>query len=61
MKTSIRFGIRLGWPIVNVATFVTKVNNDQLQQFLDAVETVRMILSLSGSQEIADRIVFEIR
>ena len=61
MKTSIRFGVRLGWPFVNAATFVTKVNSSQLSQFGDAVETLKAILVMSGSGEIADRLVFEVR
>jgi hypothetical protein len=61
MKVSIRFGLRLGWPFVNAATFVTKINKDQFLKFEDAVTTIRQILHMSGSSDVADRIIFEER
>lgn len=61
MKQSIRFGIRLGWPIVNAATFVTKINANDYMKFGEAVNTIKTMLTAAGSKDIADRIVFEAR
>lgn len=61
MKVSIRFGMRLGWPITNAATFVTKINEEDFNKFYEAVESIRIMLRMAGSVDIAERLIFERR
>lgn len=54
---SIRFGIRLSWPITNAATFVTRIKPEHFTKAQDAVATLRLILPA----DIAGRLILEER
>ena len=60
-KVSVRFGIRLSWPIANAAIFVIKLTSVEADRLIGAVRDLRSILRLSGNEKIADAIVCEKR
>lgn len=59
MRTRVRFGIRLSWPITNAATFVFYVGSAHAEMLSQAVAGLVTALIASGKQDIASRIVFE--
>ena len=59
MKVRCRFGLRLGWPITNAATFVIYVPEDRVNQFDEIVSALRGVLVQSGRTDIAARVIFE--
>lgn len=59
MKVRLRFGIKLGWPIANAATFVVRVDNRQADQIAQAVGIIQAALSVAGYGDVAARLICE--
>jgi hypothetical protein len=56
----VRFGIRLGWPIQNAATFVIVCGPDRAEELVKTVEQLRVVLSLVMRGDIAERLFCEL-
>jgi len=59
VKVRVRFGIRLGWPITNAATFVFYTQPNVFDKLSLAVENVRTYLTMAGKADLAARLVCE--
>lgn len=59
MKIRVRFGVRLGWPITNAATFVFYTTDHAYAKIESAVENLRTCLTLAGKADLAQRLVCE--
>ena len=58
MKRRLRFGIKLSWPITNIAIFVIYVPQDLMQKIMDAAAVIRLALNVVAP-EVAARFVCE--
>ena len=58
-KVRTRFGIRLSWPITNVATFVIYLDEAAFNRANELVGQLKGILAMSDRVDIADRLIFE--
>lgn len=59
MKVRVRYGIRLGWPITNAATFVFYTTDPVYLKLEAGVEYVRTCLTMAGKADLAQRLVCE--
>lgn len=59
-KIRVRFGLKLGWPFVNMAIFVLHMDSVAFAQIQEKVNGIRSLLEMSGRQDIANRIVCEV-
>ena len=60
MKTRMRFGIKLSWPIANIAIAVFYTSPDIAQKLIDGAGVIRMLLIGAGQQTLADRLICEV-
>lgn len=60
IKSRVRFGFKLSWPITNAAIFVFYVKPKQAEDLKAAVEGLRLLLQTTGQAEIASRLVCEV-
>jgi hypothetical protein len=58
-KIRTRFGIRLGWPIANAATFVLYMTDAQFVDMSGKVAGLKSLLAMTGRADIAERLIFE--
>ncbi len=59
MRTRVRFGIRLGWPLKNAAVFVFYTSKDQYERIKEVSEWLRTALVVAGQDDLASRLVCE--
>lgn len=59
MTTRVRFGVRLGWPIQNAATFIVYMSPARYDTMERAFSTIRTVLVGAGREDIAKRLICE--
>ena len=58
-KVRVRFGIRLVWPVANIAIFVVYLPSGAFEKLLDLTQLIRDLLVANDREDIAGRIVCE--
>lgn len=58
-KVRVRFGIRLVWPVANIAIFVVYLPSDAFEKLFGLTQLIRDLLVANDREDIAGRIVCE--